>query len=174
MLTALVCLAVAIPSFARADVVWPALFIEPRLLSVPVVVLGLLIESAVLRFGFSMSWTRASLLATVSNAASAALGAVLIPASGIAWEFFPGILLYKIFDLGTFNPLTWTATFVLAVVITSGIEVICLRLAFKTPWSQSRWWLWLAANAATVGLAFLSLVIQPPSDVQLYYPWLIR
>lgn len=171
----LACLAVAgLPSAAYADVVWPALFIEPRLLSVPVVVIGVLIEAAVLRFGFSMEWGRAGLLSLVCNTVSAALGTILLPLSGIVWEFFPGILLYRIFQLGTFNPVTWLATFVLAVAISSGIEVVCLRVIFKTPWNRRRWLLWFGANAVTAGLAFLSLIVTPVTDGRLYYPWLIQ
>ncbi|MBO9546056.1 hypothetical protein [Caulobacter sp.] len=165
--------AAAAPSIAHADMVWPALFLEPRLLSVPVVVLGLLIESAMLRFGFGLSWRRSALLAIVVNAVSAALGFFVIPLAGIAWEFFPGQVLYAIFDLGTFNPFTWTANFLLAVAITTGIEAACLRIGFKLPWSRMRWGLWLGANAVTVALAFLSFAIEPANDQQLYYPWLI-
>lgn len=166
-------IAMVLPSVARADAVWPALFLEPRLLSVPVVVIGLLIEAATLCFGFGVGWPRSLLLAMVVNAASAALGVFLIPLAGIAWEFFPGLILYHWFDMGTFNPLTWGANFVMAVGITTSVEVLFLRLVFKVPWNWRRWATWSGANAVTVSLAFLSFAIEPVSDARLYYPWLI-
>jgi hypothetical protein len=34
------------------------------------------------------------------------LGIVLIPFAGILWEFFPGIVIYSVFKIGTFIPQT--------------------------------------------------------------------
>ncbi|MBV9512315.1 MAG: hypothetical protein JO303_18750 [Caulobacteraceae bacterium] len=160
------CLVVAaivmlVPTFAHADVIWPALFLEPRLLSVPIVVVGLLIEAAVLRLGFRMRWLKAIFASAVANAISAALGAVLIPVAGIAWEIFPGILLYKVLNMGTFNPFTWAATFSLATAVTTAIEVGSLHAIFNVPLMPRTWGLWFFANAASVSLAFASFAIQP-------------
>lgn len=162
------------PGIAHADVVWPALFLEPRLLSVPVVAMSLLIEAAALHFAFGMRWARAGLVAVAVNTLSAALGFLLIPLAGIVWEIFPGLLLYKFLKMGTFNPLTWAATFVLAVGVTTCIEVACLRVHFNVPWDRRSWALWLGANAITVGLAFASFAIEPTSDTHLYRLWLVR
>lgn len=171
---ALTALSVALaPGVAHADVAWPALFLEPRLLSVPVVVLGLLIEALALRLWFDMSWARAARAAIVVNAVSAALGVILIPLAGIAWEIFPGLVLYEALHMGTFNPLTWAATFVLALAVTTALEVACLRMLFKAPWSLRRWGIWLAVNAVTVALAFASFAIQPPNTQHLYRAWLV-
>jgi len=152
-----------VPSAARADVVWPALFLERRLLSIPVILSGLLVEGLILRLCFAMTWKQALKASVVVNAISTALGVLLIPLSGIAWEFFPGILLYKGFDLGTFNPITWSATFLFALAITTSIEVLCLRRLFCVPAGRRTWIIWTLANAVTVGLAFASLTIRPIS-----------
>jgi hypothetical protein len=162
-----------IPTVAHADLVWPALFIEPRLLSVPIVVVGLLIEASVLRFGFQMRWPRAIFASVVVNSISAALGAILIPLAGVAWEFFPGALIDRALNVGTFNPLTWSATFFLAVAVTTGVEVVCLRAIFKVPWTPRTWGLWLIANAASVSLAFASFAVQPIDEDHLYRLWLV-
>ncbi|MDG2523238.1 hypothetical protein P7B02_17040 [Caulobacter segnis] len=158
------------PATAYANLIWPVLFVEMRLLTIPVIAAGLLIESLMLRFGFGMSWLRSVLLAVTANAFSAALGAFLIPLAGIVWEIFPSLLI-RPFVRGTFNPITWAGTFALAVAITASLEVLCLRFAFKTPWSRRRWQLWLGANAVTVALACVGLFFGP-KDIQGYYPWL--
>lgn len=148
-----------LPTAAYADVVWPALMLEPRLLSIPVIVSGLLVEAAMLRFGFQMPWTRAASLSLTVNAISTVAGIIAIPAAGIVWEFFPGTVLYQLLKMGTFNPLTWTATFLLATLVTTAIEVACLRGIFGVPATRRTWALWSLANAASVGLAFSSLFI---------------
>lgn len=154
--------ALLLPTAARADVVWPALILEHHLLSAPVIALGLVIEALVLRFAFAMTWRRSCIAAIVVNAISTALGILLIPIAGIAWEFFAGVILYKFFQIGTFNPLTWAATFLLASVVTTSIEVFCLRRFFDVPANKRTWLLWAVPNAATVGLAFASLAFGPP------------
>ena len=68
-----------------------------------------------------MSWKKAAVVDVVMNAVSTGAGIVLISALGFAWEFFPGLVLYKVFNVGTFNPGTWAATFVMAVLATTAI-----------------------------------------------------
>ncbi|WP_341632953.1 hypothetical protein [Sphingomonas agri] len=155
--------ALALPSAAHADVVWPALFVERKLLSIPVIALGLLVEALVLRFCFAMSWKRSLTASLAVNAISTILGILLIPLAGIVWEIFPGIILYKSFNMGTFNPITWSATFILALAITTSIEVVCLRRFFGVPGGKRTWLWWTLANAVTVGLAFAGLVVEPIS-----------
>jgi hypothetical protein len=141
--------------------VWPALSVERKLLSIPVIVTGLLIEALVLRFLFTMNWKRAFTVSVVVNAISTGLGVLLIPLAGIGWEIFPGLVLYKVLNMGTFNPITWSATFLFALGITTSIEVVCLRRLFGVPPGKRTWFWWTLANAVTVGLAFASLAIQP-------------
>jgi len=144
-----------------ADVVWPALFLETRLWSVWAIVAGLLVEFAVLRWAFDLEPRRALVVDVGMNAASALLGAILIPLAGIIWEIFPGLVVYRVFHIGTFNPGTWAATFVFAVLITSWIERLVIARFFKIPVSR-RLFAWLcAANTVSVGIAFVSLLIKP-------------
>jgi hypothetical protein len=149
------------PAAAHADVVWPAIILEDRLVSVPPIAAGLMVEIAVLRFGFDLSWKRATLAGIVVNAISTVLGIPLIPLAGVAWEIFPGLVLYYGLGIGTFNPFTWVATFALAVAVTTAIETICLRKLFKVPWSKARWRLWAAANGVSVAVAFATFWIHP-------------
>ena len=78
-----------------ADVVWPALFLEKRLLSIWVISIGLVVEWLVLWLGgFGLSWKRAVVVDLVMNAASTIVGIVLILLAGLAWELFAHVLLY--------------------------------------------------------------------------------
>lgn len=160
------------PTAASADVVWPALYAEQRLFSIPAILVGLLVETATLKYAFAMPWRRAATASLAVNAASALLGSVLIPLAGVVWEVFPGLILSGAFDLGTFNPITWTATFLLALAVTTSIEVVCLKRFFHLPaeWRTWRWWLF--ANSVTVMTAFASFAIRP-SDTA-YTVWLFR
>lgn len=168
-LGAVLCL---LPTAASANLIWPAALLEARLLSAPVIAAGLLIEIAVLRFGFRLGWARAALAATAVNAISAAIGLIAIPLLGIVWEIFPGILIHRALNVGTFNPVTWAATFAIAALVTALIEALALRWIFRLPWTCARSAIWLLANAVTVALAFLSFFVTPLDTMQPYDPWL--
>ncbi len=145
-----------------ADVVWPALYLEMRLLSSVPIVAGLIVECFVLRYGFGLTWKRAVWVDVVMNAVSTAAGVVLIPIAGIMWEIFPGSVMYKFFNIGTFNPATWTATYVMAVLLTTAIEAAVVKWLFKIPLKRGRFWMLCGANAMSVGIAFVSLMLRPP------------
>jgi hypothetical protein len=145
-----------------ADMIWPAAFLESRLLSAWVISAGLLIEYFFVWRVTPLGGWRSLLADLAMNAASTLLGIILIPLAGIIWEVFPGIVLYRLFDLGTFNPGTWAATFLMAVLINAGLEMAVLRFGF----GQLRggglfWWLCLA-NALSVGVAMGSFLLYPP------------
>jgi hypothetical protein len=124
--------------------------------------LGLLVELFFVRFLTGFGWLKSAIVDITMNAASALLGVFLIPVAGIAWEYTAGIALYKLFDIGTFNPGTWTATFLFATFINAALEASVLRYGFKQrPFKRLFWWLALA-NAISVGIALGSLLIWPP------------
>jgi hypothetical protein len=139
------------------------LVLEQRLLSAIPITAGLIVEwFALWRGGFGLSWKRAVVVDVTMNTVSAAIGAFLIPALGFAWEFFPGSLLYKFFNIGTFNWGTWGATFVMAVLATTAIEAAVVRWGFKIPLDRRRFWILCAANCVSIAIAFASLWIRPP------------
>jgi hypothetical protein len=147
---------------ALADVVWPALIIEQRLLSAIPIIVGLIAEWVALRFGgFGLSWKKAALVDIVMNAVSTIAGIPIIPLLGIIWEVFPGAILYKFFNLGTFNPSTWIATFVIATATTTGIEAAVVRWGFKVAMDKWRLSVLCLANSLSVGIAFASLWLYP-------------
>jgi hypothetical protein len=144
-----------------ADMIWPALFLEGRLLSVPVIVAGLIIEFFFIWRITDLGVSRAILADLVMNATSTLLGIFLIPISGIVWEVFPGIVIYKWFNIGTFNPGTWLATFCLAVLINAALETFVVAKVFRQKMGK-RGFGWLCfANALSVGLAFATFLAYP-------------
>ena len=90
-------------------------------------------------------------------------GIPLIPLLGLAWEFFPGTVLYKVLNIGTFNPGTWVATFLLATIATSMLEAAVVKWAFKIAMNKRRLGVLCLANSLSVGIAFASLWLHPPN-----------
>ena len=147
-----------------ADVVWPSLLLEGRLSTVAAIVIGLFVELIALRGFFGLHWRRAAVVDVAMNAASTLLGLVLIPLSGFLWEIFPGSLIYKIFNWGTFNPVTWTASVLLAALVNTAVESQVIRYGFKIKVTKARFWILFVANLVSVGFAIASLLISPVPD----------
>lgn len=149
------------PSLVHADIVWPAMYLESRLLTWWVVLLGLAIEFLVLWKGFSLSLRKALAVDLVANAISSLCGIALIPIAGIVWEIFPGLVLFKGLGIGTFNPFTWAATFLMAVFINAAIEWLVVKRIFKLHVGKRGFWVLVGANALSVGVAFVSFGLRP-------------
>ncbi|HNV85918.1 MAG TPA: hypothetical protein PKL97_02985 [Candidatus Omnitrophota bacterium] len=151
----------ASPSLAYADLVWPAMYLEQRILSWWVISAGLLVEYLFVRKITSFGVTKSALVTFCMNLASTLLGIILIPLAGIGWELFPGTFLYPALRMGTFNPYTWIATCLSAILVNTVIESLVMRWAFKNKIGRKGFgWLYLA-NTVSVGLAFGSLWIMP-------------
>ena len=150
-----------ISSPANADIVWPALYLISRMVTWWSIALGLIIEYLFVRKLTQFGIVKSIFVDISMNAASCLLGIFLIPVLGIGWEFFPGIVLYKLFNIGTFNPGTWTATFLIAVFVNALLESFVINKGFKKKlgW-RGFWWLSLA-NSASVGISFISLWFFP-------------
>ena len=106
---------------------------------------------------FSLPPAKALLADIAANTASALLGVVLIPLAGMGWEFFPGLILSKLFHIGTFNPIKWSATYVLACLINALLESYTLELLFKLPFTRKTFSWLVLANSISVGIAFANL-----------------
>jgi hypothetical protein len=146
-----------------ADVVWPSLILEGRLLSVLPISAGLIAEWFALYFGgFGLSWKKAIIVDLVMNTVSSVCGIVLIPVLGLVWEFGPGSLVNRIFNVGTFNPASWAATFLFSAAASTSIEAAVVRWGFRIPLGWRRFWILCGANAVSTGIAFASLWMHPP------------
>lgn len=153
----------ALPAAAYANVVWPALYLETRLFSWWAISVGLVIEYLFVRGLFGLAPGRAALADISANAASAVVGVVLIPIAGIAWELFPASVYNWVLGWGTFNPITWAGTFLIACMTNAVLEGFVYKRAFKVDLKiKSRQFSWLVlANAFSVGVAFASLWVVP-------------
>jgi hypothetical protein len=146
-----------------ADVVWPALYLEGRLFSVLPISVGLVAEWLFLYFGgFGLSWKKAIIVDVVMNTVSSVAGIVLIPVLGLLWEIGPGMVVNRVFNVGTFNPISWIATYLLSACASTAIEASVVKWGFKIPLGQKRFWILFGANAVSTGIAFASFLIHPP------------
>lgn len=152
-----------LPTAAYANVVWPAVYLEARLFSWWAIAIGLLVEFFFIKWLFTLPAKKASIAAISANAVSAVAGLIIIPLSGIAWELFPGSIINWAFSWGTFNPVTWGATFVLGCLVNGLIEGAVYKKWFSPEFRfKSKAFLWvLAANSLSVGAAFISLWLKP-------------
>lgn len=144
-----------------ANFVWPALFLGERILTWWAIGLGLPIEYLAIRLITKFHPKKAIIITLLMNLASSLLGIVLIPLAGIIWEIFPGILLFKFFNMGTFNPLTWIANLFLAGLVNTGIEGQVVRHFSKIALKRKGYIFLFLANLITVGVAFCSLILYP-------------
>lgn len=82
-----------------ADIIWPALFLEDRILSIWVIVSGLFVEYFFVWRITNLGPVRSIWADLAMNAASTLLGVILIPALGLIVAVLPGEL------FGTFSPI---------------------------------------------------------------------
>ncbi len=150
-----------LPSLACAAFVWPAVYLETRLFSLWVVGLGLIVEFFFVRWLFRPSLGKAALATFAASVVSAVAGAVLVPLAGIAWEFLAMWSYQRWFGWGSFNPLTWLVTLVLACLINTTVECLIYRFGFRFTVKRREVLWFLLANAVSVGLAFGSLWLAP-------------
>ena len=141
---------------ATADMVWPALLLESRIFTWWAIGLGLLIEFFFVRWLFTPSLRKALIATVIANAVSALAGVPLIPIVGFMWVFFVYV---GPVNGGNFNPIAWGATFLLACLITTGIEALVYRFGFKFRVGR-REFFWLSvANSLSIGAALAGVFI---------------
>ncbi len=151
-------------STCLANLVWPSIYVVHYLFASGAIVLGFVVEWLAFRAWVGFSWKKAFLAALVVNALSAALGCILIPLSGLAWEFTGFQLLQSMGAKGTFNPYSWAASWLLAVVINCLVEYWPLIWPFRAKRSWRLWGIVLLANLISVGFAFIaSLIMERPT-----------
>lgn len=152
---------VAFSASAWANIVWPALYLETRLLTGWAVSLGIVVEAAAIMGIYRVRALTALGWSMAANAASTIVGVLGIPLIGLGWELFPGSIINWAAGWGTFNPVTWTATVLLAATANALVEGSALRQFFKARF-RGKEFLWLAlANLISVLVAFGSILQKP-------------
>jgi hypothetical protein len=144
-----------VPAVASANVVWPALTVSEGVNAWWVIAAAVVVEWFAIKWLFKLSFWRTSLVDVSANAASALLGVVLIPLSGLIYELFPGSVINWAFSWGTFNPVAWVATFILAAAVNLVVELLVMRKVFKLPVSRRTTLVIFAANLVTVSMAIV-------------------
>ena len=149
-------------SIAEGNVVWPALYTETKVSSVPIIVLGLAIEAFLFKWLCDTDWKKAIYYSVAANTASGVLGLFLRPLSGIAWELSLGALVMLLFDWDAFNPIAWFFVPLFGGAVNAAIELFTLKSIWKVKFTKRNFFALWAANWFTVGLATLWFVKYPP------------
>ena len=158
----LVCLLALIPSIAFGNVVWPALYTETKVSSLPIIALSLVLEYLVIRALFGRNIKVSMMMTVAANLASGVIGLFLRPLSGIVWELSLGMLVMWIFGWGTFNPFTWFFVPVVGGAVNATLELLTIKLVWKEKFSKKNFLALWAINWVTVGMATLWVIWYPP------------
>jgi len=144
-----------------ANVVWPALYAEGKVSSMPIIALSLVIEYFFFRRLFNVNAKQACFYTVAANLASGLVGLIGRPLSGILYEVTIGMLVMWIFDWGTFNPVTWISVPIFGGALNALLELLTIRIIWKHKLSKKNfYWLWLA-NIITIGIATTWVVASP-------------
>ncbi|MDH4444573.1 MAG: hypothetical protein QE267_05535 [Akkermansiaceae bacterium] len=144
-----------------ANVVWPALYAEDKVSSMPIIALSLVIEYFFFRRLFNLNAKQAFFYTFAANLASGLVGLVGRPLSGLLYELTIGMLVSWIFEWGTFNPVAWISVPIFGGALNALLELLTIRIIWKHKLSKENFcWLWLA-NIITVGIATTWVIASP-------------
>ena len=145
---------------ARADVVWPSLYIVKGMLSLKVIILGLIAELLFVKYFTNLNWKKATIVTILMNLITTILGILLIPLSGLGAELVFDFVFhaYDKFGIGTFHWSHWLVSYVIVILINTFIEGMFIKLYLKLKFNRVFWWL-MPANAISVFLCFISLIM---------------
>jgi hypothetical protein len=160
MLIILLIIVFLIPNIAVADVIWPGFMLAYRMIfwALPA---GIAIEVAIVKRWFQLNWGRAFWIVTISNIISTIIGALGAAFGGILWELSLGQVINKVLQWGTFNPITWLATLLIATCISYFAELLVLKKIFKLEFNRKRKWAFFVANLLSTLIALVSFYINP-------------
>ncbi|HQP10568.1 MAG TPA: hypothetical protein PKV41_04220 [Candidatus Omnitrophota bacterium] len=152
-----------IPALAYGNMVWPALYVETKINSLPIIASSLALEYLAIRWLFQVGIRQSFLYTVIANLASGVIGLALRPLSGILWEVSLGQAVIFLFRWGTFNPVAWFFVPVIGGALNAGLELLCIKLVWKEKFTRRRFFAFWAVNWLTVGIATLWVVAAPPS-----------
>ena len=155
-------LLISFPSLAFGNVVWPALYTETKVSSLPIIALSLVLEFFVIRALFKKSIKISAFFVIAANLVSGLVGIFLRPLSGIAWELSLGQLVMWIFDWGTFNPVAWFFVPIIGGAINAALELLTIKLIWKEKFTKKNYLSLWAINWVTVGIATIWVIVSPP------------
>jgi hypothetical protein len=116
------------PSVAHADVIWPALYVvNSHFRFWYVIIVGLVLEAAVLKWLLIPDLKKALVVSLVANAFSATVGIYLLAFGMLGWHFIADNNIAG----GTFASFNKVATVVLMLFGSAFIETLVTRLIWK-------------------------------------------
>ena len=130
--------------YAKADVVWPTLYIARGMYSIPSIVVGLLTEIFFVKVYMDVNWLKAFQIGTSLNAASATVGLFIIIFIGI-----PVSLIEDLFHV------RYILSFIFCVIVNVGLEGWILNAFFDKKYKDTYKWL-IQANIISVAMAYVS------------------
>ncbi len=139
-----------VPVTARADMVWPSLYIAKGMMSIYIIITGFVVEVIFIKLFLKQGWFKSVIISAVMNAVSTAAGIVLIPVSGILTEF----ILLASYSFGFFH---WLLDYIFVILLNTLIEGLIVKFVFRFSFKKIFWWL-LAANAISVVLCSIFAV----------------
>jgi hypothetical protein len=144
-----------------ADVVWPGLYLAGRMLwwAIPA---GILIEVFIVKSIIIKSWPYALWVTAVVNIISTIIGALGALLGNLAFEATMGLILYKYFQVGTFNALSWSSAIIFGALVSTIIEVYSLKTIFKIKLNSRQRYIFLGANLLSTLVAFASILLKRP------------
>ncbi len=152
-----------LPCTLCANIVWPALYTESKVSSVPIILLSLIIEFFFFKWLFKLNVRKAVYYTVVANTVSGIFGLFLRPLSGIVWEVSLGMAMMWLFDWGTFNPVTWFSVPILGGVVNAFLELLTIRIVWKQKINKRNYFLTWGINLITVAIATVWVVLYPPA-----------
>lgn len=150
------------PSMAYANIVWPALYTETKVSSIPIIILSLIIEFFFFKWLFKIDVKKAFYYTGIVNIASGILGSVLRPLSGIFYEMSLGMIINMLFNWGTFNPVAWFFVPIIGGAINAFLELLTIRLIWKHKMNKKNYFLTWVINTITVAIATIWVVLYLP------------
>lgn len=151
-------------SLIIANAIWPAIYLVAQSASLWPVVLSIIIEYFVLRYISTLSWHKALLYVVAVNGFSALIGALPLVILDLGKDFLLGTLSEWLFGFrpGTFSVASWTATTLLASLISTSFEYLLLKPVLKVPFKfRHPWLIWWIANLLTAAIATIVLQCFP-------------
>lgn len=145
-----------------ANILWPSMILTERMAAVMPIVAGLVVEFLYLRYGTKLRGLRCLRADLGMNLASALLGMLLIPLAGLGWEWLASMTIHPLMNVGTFNPVTWTVSVLLAAIINAVVEGFILRRSFGLELGRRGFWLLAAVNLVSVSMAAVTIIMDPP------------
>lgn len=139
-----------IPTVVSANIVWPSIYIAQGMRSFWVIVIGLIIETIIVKIFEKQTWLRAVLISVIMNFVSTILGIILLPAIGFVGVLLIGWLSEVIPALGnTFDLPVWIFSYILAIFTNVFIEGYTTQFTARIPFKKMFWWM-LLANTLSV------------------------